>query len=105
MEIDGVIKSKSEIELLDIITKLRQVVPNLTGIDFYLTNSEDYTNICLVIDLRNDLIHLKKSSKLNITNYQTLFKRLVDFNHICCSESVYTFINTVIPNYLIEQNP
>lgn len=103
LEIDGVMKNKNEIEWLDITTKLRQVIPSLTGIDFQQTNGKDYTNICLVIDLRNDLIHLKKSVKENITNYQALFKRLVDFDHIACSDSIFTFINTVIPDYLVEQ--
>jgi len=105
LEIDGVMKNKNEIEWLDITAKLRQVVPSLTGIDFQQTNGTDYENICLVIALRNDLIHLKKSIKENITNYQTIFKRLLDFDHISCSDSVFTYINTVIPNYLIEQKP
>lgn len=105
LEIDGVMKNKNEIEWLDITAKLRQVVPSLTGIDFQQTNGKDYENICLLIDLRNDLIHLKKSIKENITNYQTIFKRLIDFDHIGCSDSVFTYINTVIPNYLIEQKP
>jgi hypothetical protein len=103
LEIDGVLKTKIEIEWLDITTKLRQVVPGLTGTDFQQTNSKDYANICLIIDLRNDLIHLKKSVKENITNYQLLFKRLVDFDHVACSDSVFTFINTVIQDYLIEE--
>ena len=103
LEIDGVMKNKNEIEWLDITTKLRHVVPSLTGIDFQQTNNKEYANICSVIDLRNDLIHLKKSVKENITNYQVLFKRLVDFDHIACSDSIFTFINTVIPEYLVEQ--
>jgi hypothetical protein len=103
LEIDGVMKNKNEIEWLDITTKLRQVVPSLTGVDFQNTNNKDYANICIIIDLRNDLIHLKKSTKENITNYQTLFKRLLDFDHISCSDSVFNFVNTVISNYLIEK--
>lgn len=104
LEINGAKKNKDEIEWLDITTKLRQLLPVLTGIDFQQTNPKDYANICLIIDLRNDLIHLKRSVKANITNYQTLFKRLVDFDHVACSESVYTFLNTIIPDYLTEQN-
>jgi hypothetical protein len=103
LEIGGVRKDKKDIEWLDINTKLRQVVPSLTGIDFQQTNNKEYENLCLVIDLRNDLIHLKKSIKKNITHYQTLFKRLVDFDHVGCSDSIFNFINTVIPNYLIEK--
>lgn len=104
IEINGVKKKKQEIEWLDINTKLRQLLPSLTGIDFQQTNPKEYANICLTIDLRNDLIHLKRSIKENITNYQLLFKRLVDFDHIACSDSVFIFLNTVVPGYLIEQN-
>ncbi len=102
--IDGTVKTKSEIEWLDINTKLRQVITQLTGIDFQKQNSKDYDNICLIIDLRNDLIHLKKTTEANVTKYQQLFKRLVELDHIACSDSVFNFINTVIPNYLIEEN-
>lgn len=104
LEIDGKLKNKNEIEWLDLNTKLRQLIPKLTGIDFQQSNDKEYSNICSTIDLRNDLIHLKRSEKNNITNYQLLFKRLLDFDHIGCSDSVFTFINTVIPDYLTEKN-
>lgn len=103
IEINGTKKNKDEIEWLAISIKLRQVLPTLTGTDFQQTNPKDYANIRLIIDLRNDLIHLKRSVKANITNYQALFKRLVDFDHIGCSESVFTFLNTVIADYLTEK--
>ena len=103
LEINGTSKNKEALEWLDINTKLRQLVPSITGIDFYQTNRSDYDNICLIIDLRNDLIHLKKSVKENITNYQLLFTRLLNFDHINCSNSVFTFINTIVPNYLVEK--
>ncbi|HBF87457.1 MAG TPA: hypothetical protein DDX39_02355 [Bacteroidales bacterium] len=103
LTIDGSLKTKSEIEWCDINTKLRQVIPQLTGIDFQQTNGKDYDNICLIIELRNDLIHLKRSIKANVTNYQLLFKQLTELDHIACSDSIFTFINTIIPNYLIER--
>lgn len=103
IEINGTKKNKDEIEWLDINTKLRHVLSVLTGLDFQKTHPKDYANICLIIDLRNDLIHLKRSVKANITNYQALFKRLVDFDHVGGSESVFTFLNTIIPDYLTEK--
>lgn len=102
IEINKSLKNKEEIEWLDINTKIRQVLPALTEIDFFKTNQKDYANICLIIELRNDLIHLKRNVKANITSYQLLFKRLIDFDHIGCSESVFTFINTISPDYLTE---
>ncbi|WP_367916036.1 hypothetical protein [Leadbetterella sp. DM7] len=103
IEINGIKKNKDEIEWLDINTKLRRVLPYIIGVDFQQTNPKDYDNICLVIDLRNDLIHLKKSIAPNITYYQLLFKRLMDFKHITCSDSVYTFVNTMVPDYFVEK--
>ncbi len=104
LEINNVRMKKDDIEWLDINTKLRDVVEKLTGIDFQKSNPKEYSNICLLIDLRNDLVHLKKSSKSNITNYQLLFKRLVELDHVSVSESVFTFIITIIPNYLVEDD-
>ncbi len=104
LEINNVKMKKDDIEWLDIITKLRDVVTKLTGIDFQKSNPKEYANISLLIDLRNDLIHLKKTSKANITNYQLLFKRIVELDHVAVSDSIFTFINTIIPNYLIEDD-
>lgn len=102
LTINNANKNKSEIEWLDIVTKIRQVIPQISGIDFFQTNPKEYSNITQLIDLRNDLIHLKKSTKENVTNYQALFKRLVELNHIEVSDSVFNFINVIMPNYLIE---
>lgn len=104
LEINNEKRTKDVIEWLDIKTKLRDVVEKLTGIDFQKSNPKDYANISLLIDLRNDLIHLKKTSKANITNYQQLFKRLVELDHVAVSDSIFTFINTIIPDYLIEDD-
>lgn len=102
LEINNVKMKKNAIEWLDINTKLRDVVEKLTEIDFQKNNPKDYANISLLINLRNDLIHLKKTSKANSTNYQLLFKRLMELDHIGVSDSVFTFVNTISPNYLIE---
>ncbi len=104
IEIDGIKRSKTELEWFDLLKKIRELIPILTAIDFQKSNGADYDNICLIIDLRNDLIHLKKSLKENITNYQQLFKRLVDLDHIACSDSIFTFVNTIIPDYFVEDN-
>ena len=102
IEINGELKNKIEIERLDIKSKIKFVIPIIADIFFDKTNTIDYSNINITIELRNDLIHLKKSYKENITNYQNLFKRLLDFDHISCSDSIFNFINTVIPDYFTE---
>lgn len=102
LDINGKQLTKAEIEWLDIKSKLRDLIPILTGIDFYRTNKIAYECISNIISLRNDLVHLKRILKTNNTSYQLLFKRLLDFEHLKCSDSVFTFINTVKPNYFTE---
>ncbi|HTF03516.1 MAG TPA: hypothetical protein VK826_05795 [Bacteroidia bacterium] len=104
IEINNVKKKKGDLEWLGPTTKIRDVVEKLTGIDFQKSNPKEYADISLLLDLRNDLIHLKKTSKANITNYQLLFKRLVELDHVAVSDGVFRFINTIIPNYLIEED-
>nr|WP_295922246.1 hypothetical protein [uncultured Dyadobacter sp.] len=105
LTIGGVAKDKNGIEWLDPNTKIREVVPALTGIDFFSTNSAEYSKICTLIDIRNDLIHLKKSGHENHTEYQSLYKRLVDFDHLGQSDSVYTFVEKVTPGYFVLDEP
>lgn len=102
LDINGKQLTKAEIEWLDIKSKLRDLIPTLTGIDFYRTNKITYECISNIISLRNDLVHLKRILKTNNTSYQLLFKRLLDFEHLKCSDSVFTFINTLKPNYFTE---
>ena len=96
--------NKSHIEMLDISTKIRKVVKHLHNIDFYVTNPTEYDNISLLVNLRNDLVHLKTNIKSNLTVYQDLYKRLIDIDLINISESVFIFINKIVPNYFIEKS-
>lgn len=74
-------KSKNEIEFESFEDKIKIYVSNskILGLDFSKTNNFDYTNITQIINLRNDLIHLKTQTETNQTKYSELFKRIIDF--------------------------
>ena len=71
----------------------------MSGVDFAKTNKSEYDRIMNTNDLRDDLIHLKRTNKSNNTAYQDLFKRLYDYNQFKNSEAVYRFLDTLKPNY------
>ncbi|MCH2196873.1 hypothetical protein, partial [Kordia sp.] len=81
LELDGETLTKERIEWKDFKTKLRHIVPQLTGIDFYADHNTDYQNITEVNNLRNNLIHLKSLKEDNYTHYQALCKALIDFDY------------------------
>lgn len=101
--INGQEKTKSEIEWFDFNRKIREVIPVILGIDYINNFKEDYDNLSLTNSLRDDLIHLKRIETANFTNYETLFKRLLDFDPVNASNSVFNFVNTIKQNYLEEQ--
>lgn len=102
LEVNGK-KGKKNLEWLPIGEKLRDLMIALKGIDFHKTNSMEHSKITEMIKLRDDLVHLKTTIKPNFTVYQQLFKRLIDFKHVECSNAVFTFVNTMAPGYFVEQ--
>lgn len=101
--IAGQQRTKVEIEYMDLNTKIRDVIPAIASIDFINRFSSDYDNISLANSLRDDLTHLKKDVAANYTNYQMLFKRLLDVDPVNISNSVFTFVNAVRPGYFEEE--
>lgn len=97
-------KGKNALEWLPIGTKLRDLMVALKGIDFHKSNNQDYSNITGMIAVRDDLVHLKTAVKENFTVYQDLYKRLIDFNQVGCSNSVFIFVNTMVPGYFEEKD-
>lgn len=99
-EIDGAKKTKDRIEKMDFNKKIREVIPVITGVDYVaLYEKTHYANLSLANSKRDQLIHLKKVEETNLTNYQVLFKQLLDLNLNDISDSVFHFINTIKPNY------
>ena len=102
--IQGEDKTKKDIEWMKFTEKLRYAIPVLTGSDFYTNNRPDYDRLHLLNTLRDDLIHLKKLELANFTYYENLFKRLLDFQSLEVSNTVYDFINSVKANFFEDEN-
>lgn len=101
--INGQDKTKSEIEWFDFNRKIREVIPAISGNDYINNYKQDYDNLSLTNSLRDDLIHLKRVETDNFTNYETLFKRLLDFDPVNASNTVFNFVNTIKQDYFEEQ--
>ena len=101
--INGKTMTKKNLEWAKLDEKINVILPALIGINFKETNPNEYSKICSTNSLRNDLIHLKQSSKSNNTFYQELFKKTIDFKHFECSEAVYTFLAKLKPKYFTEK--
>ncbi|NCT09472.1 MAG: hypothetical protein GW772_05250 [Flavobacteriia bacterium] len=80
--------TKRNIEWKDFKTKIKYIIPQLTGIDLYTNHNADYQNICSLNKLRNSLIHLKSLRENNYTHYQSLCKELIDFDYEKNSTSI-----------------
>ncbi|WP_019991067.1 hypothetical protein [Rudanella lutea] len=94
--------TKNQLEWIDFNSKIRYVMPVISGFDYYTQFNEKYNKIVRINDLRNDLTHLKVSQKKNMTRYEDLNKRLIDFNPLEASELVFHYIMTLYPGYFTE---
>ena len=92
LEFEGKELNKGEIEWKDFKTKIRYIIPSITGINFRENHSEDYQNICSLNNLRNSLIHLKSLREDNFTHYQCLCKELLDFDYETKCKSIRNLI-------------
>ena len=101
-EINGEPKTKKDLEWATLEEKIKDILPTITGINFKDDNQAIYCKILTTNAIRNDLIHLKQTQTNNNTNYQELFKRIIDFKHIENSEAVFTFLDKMKPNYFKE---
>lgn len=70
--------------------------------NFLNHNKEEYLIIKELIDLRNDIIHLKPIKEHTNTKYKRLFRRVIDFDFNKGNLAVKNFINFYEPD-LIEE--
>ena len=82
--------------------KLFNALPNVKKIDFKKKSNRKH-NIAIdkLIQIRNNIIHLKPDSKTN-TGYKGIYRELLDFDYIKNVMAVKTFVNFYEPN-LIEE--
>lgn len=96
-------KTKKDLEWAKLEDKILEILPVITGLNFSKTNNNEYNKIKELNKLRNNLIHLKQTENANNTNYQDLFKKMIDFKQVESSEAIFTFLNTMKPNYFTEE--
>jgi hypothetical protein len=97
-------KNKNEIEFENFEDKIKIYVSNskILGLDFSKNNNFDYMNITQMINLRNDLIHLKTQTETNQTKYSELFKRIIDFKIETNIKSTFTLLHFLNKTIEIE---
>lgn len=71
---------------------------------FEENHEKEYQLVKELIDIRNDIIHLKPDKEITNTKYKNLFRRVIDFNFEDGILAVKCFINFYSPN-LIEECP
>lgn len=96
--------NNKEIKRPNIHDKIDFGIVKLKGKNFQENNEEEYLLVKELIDLRNDIIHLKPIKEDTNTKYKKLFRRVIDFDFKSGILAIKTFINFYEPN-LIEECP
>lgn len=81
-----------------IFHKLDKVLPDLKGIKFKKHNYQ----IRKLIELRNEIIHLKPAEELTNTKYKIVYRRMLKFDYTEAILAVGNYVNFYEPN-LIEE--
>ena len=76
-----------------IFHKLDKVLPNLRGKKFKHTNKKSNSLIRDIIELRNNIVHLKPVENEPNTKYNVLYRKLLDFNYTEAIIAVEEFVN------------
>jgi hypothetical protein len=98
------IYNKAQIqEHLDFNTKLKEVLSDATGKNFFIKQTPSNQLIHNLKNLRDEIIHTKQAAD-NPLRYDKLIKSLLTFDYTKTLESVATFMNFYTPNYIVECN-
>lgn len=85
--------------------KISLVVPQITKIDFQKQHQKIYDNIINLSKLRNDIIHLRTTSQeKNRKYFESVFEKLVNIDLYPYVNSVKDFLNTVKPDFIVEED-
>ena len=84
--------------------KLNTTIPEIKNNYFKKVNRKDTNIIRRIIDLRNDIIHLKPASEATNTKYKDVYKRLIGFEFTKAIIATRNYINFYEQN-LIEECP
>lgn len=80
--------------------KLKKVLPQLTGKNFFLNQTLTNQLITDLKNIRDELVHPK--SEENFDNQQMLINKLITFKYDKCFDAVSKFMNYYIPDYIKE---
>lgn len=97
--------NKQEIEKKSIKTKVKLIIPFVYEVHFQKTNEKHYSLILEVQDIRDELIHLKTAQTKNKTIYETIMKRLLDFEPRKYIEATFLYLNSLKGDYIQEELP
>lgn len=87
-------------EFIDFNTKLKTIIPEITGKNFMAKPTPANGIIGNLKEFRDDIIHTKP--KVEEPMYQDLMKKSINFNYDKAIESVATLMNFYQPNYIIQ---
>lgn len=90
-----------QIQHFEFMEKFKEVLPKITGKEFWKDHPADYQHIINLKDFRNEVVHTKKQVK-DETYYQKLFIKALDFDYTSCLMAVKNFIN-YYQNDLVEE--
>lgn len=96
--------NNKEIKRPNIHDKIDYGIVKLEGKKFQDNHEEEYFLIKELVELRNDIIHLKPIKEETNTKYKKLFRRVIDFDFQNGILATRSFINFYQPN-LIEDCP
>lgn len=96
--------NNKEIKRPNIHDKIDYGIVKLKGKNFEENYEDDYLLVKELIELRNDIIHLKPIQEDTNTKYKKLFRRVIDFDFENGILAIKKFINFYEPN-LIEECP
>lgn len=83
--------------------KIQFVVPKDYDVDFRATNKKEYDQICSLIRIRNEFVHLKNYNKSPFSDdYQKLFISLKQFKMKQCIKAVKIYMCKYKDNFIKE---
>lgn len=78
--------------------KVKKVLPQLLGRNFYIKNTSQVQRLVNLKNMRDDIIHTK--SNINFESQSKLIKSIINFKFDHSFEAVSEFMNFYIPEYI-----
>ena len=76
-----------------VLHKIYKTIPEIENKKFKKKSGKENNILKLIIELRNDIIHLKPADEITNTKYKDVYKRLIRFNFTKAIIAVRNYIN------------